>query len=157
YSKKIIIPVRLADVSPAGAFLYELAARNWFDLFPDAEARMVELADNLAALVRQGPDAKGAAERLGTNLGPTEPRVTSVLQRPPVLTGLGTLIIALVAALAFVMWPRTAATPRLAVMRFENIGATEPYFAEGVADELIGELSQVAGLDVTARASSFAL
>ena len=48
-------------------------------------------------------------------------------------------------------------TPRLAVLRLETLGDTEPYFSEGLADELITEMSRVRGLDVIARASSFAL
>lgn len=47
--------------------------------------------------------------------------------------------------------------PRLAVLRFENLGATEPYFAETVADELISFASRMKGMDVVARASSFSL
>ncbi|MBL8550021.1 MAG: adenylate/guanylate cyclase domain-containing protein [Hyphomonadaceae bacterium] len=47
--------------------------------------------------------------------------------------------------------------PRLAVLRLETLGDTEPYFSEGLADELITEMSRVRGLDVIARASSFAL
>ena len=52
---------------------------------------------------------------------------------------------------------RNAEPPRLAVLRFENTDETEPAFAEEVADELITELSRVRGMEVTARASSFAL
>ncbi|MBS0456313.1 MAG: TIR domain-containing protein [Proteobacteria bacterium] len=158
YSKKTIIPVRLADVSPAGAFLYELAARNWFDLFPDGDARMVKLADYLAALVRHGPDAMDAAQALRASLPPpTRPSMGSVLRRPWALGAIAALLLALIGGAAVALWPHPPATPRLAVMRFETLDTTEPYFAEGVADELISELSQVKGLDVTARASSFAL
>jgi len=48
-------------------------------------------------------------------------------------------------------------TPRLAVLRFENLGDTEPYFSEGVADELISEVSRIQGMEVSGRASSFSL
>lgn len=51
----------------------------------------------------------------------------------------------------------SAASPRLAVLRLESLGDTEPFFAEGVADELIGEAGRIQGLEVTARSSSFAL
>lgn len=49
------------------------------------------------------------------------------------------------------------ATPRLAVLRLENISDTEPYFSEGVADELISEAGRIQGMEVSGRASSFAL
>jgi len=54
--------------------------------------------------------------------------------------------------------PQPAAeTPRLAVLRFETLGETEPYFTETLADELIAHASRMEGLDVIARASSFSL
>lgn len=69
--------------------------------------------------------------------------------------------LALVAVVALACWlafaPRAITIPRLAVFRFQGLGDTEPYFAEGVADELITELSRVEGMEVTGRASSFSL
>jgi adenylate cyclase len=69
--------------------------------------------------------------------------------------------IVMLAAVALTAWFVFAAhaikIPRLAILRFQNLGNTEPYFAEGIADELINELSRVPGMEVTARASSFAL
>ena len=35
--KKLIIPVRLEDIAPKGAFLYELASRNWVNAFENTE------------------------------------------------------------------------------------------------------------------------
>jgi adenylate cyclase len=58
---------------------------------------------------------------------------------------------------AWRQWGPHAGAPRMAVLRFENLGEAEPYFAEGVADELTTELAHIKGLDVIARASSFAL
>jgi serine/threonine protein kinase len=43
----------------------------------------------------------------------------------------------------------------IAVLPFENLGdSAQGYFADGVSDEVRGKLSQLAGLDVIARASS---
>ncbi len=53
--KKLIIPVRLQNIAPKGAFLYELASRNWFEAYEDTEAKLAELAKELAHLVRTGP------------------------------------------------------------------------------------------------------
>jgi adenylate cyclase len=49
-------------------------------------------------------------------------------------------------------------TPSIAVLRFANLGAgdQEDYFAEGMTDDLITDLSQIAGLLVIARNSAFA-
>jgi TolB-like protein/class 3 adenylate cyclase/tetratricopeptide (TPR) repeat protein len=68
----------------------------------------------------------------------------------------------LVVAVSAAVWvvasaPRVSANPRIAVLKLESVGATEPFFAEGMTDELITELAQIKGLDVVARASSFAL
>ena len=52
--KKLIIPVRLQNIAPKGAFLYELASRNWVNAYEDTEAKLAELAKGLAHLVRTG-------------------------------------------------------------------------------------------------------
>jgi len=66
FQKKTVIPVRIENIHPEGAFLYELASRNWFDAFDDTEAKLAVLADRLAALVKGGPKADVAAKSLGT-------------------------------------------------------------------------------------------
>jgi serine/threonine protein kinase/tetratricopeptide (TPR) repeat protein len=49
----------------------------------------------------------------------------------------------------------TAGAKRLAVLPFENLGATEDeYFADGVTDEVRGKLASLSGLQVIARSSS---
>jgi hypothetical protein len=40
-----VFPVRLAAISPSGALRYELATRQWIDLFPDREPALRRLAD----------------------------------------------------------------------------------------------------------------
>ena len=40
FQKKTVIPVRIENIHPEGAFLYELASRNWFDAFDDTEAKL---------------------------------------------------------------------------------------------------------------------
>src|SRR6201999_1196522 len=52
--KKLIIPVRLQDIAPKGAFLYELASRNWVNAYDNTEARLAELAKGLAQMVKTG-------------------------------------------------------------------------------------------------------
>ncbi|HUE63672.1 MAG TPA: hypothetical protein VMO78_04790, partial [Rhizomicrobium sp.] len=52
--KKVIVPVRLQNIAPTGAFLYELASRNWINAFEDTEAKLAELAKGLAQLARTG-------------------------------------------------------------------------------------------------------
>ncbi|MEM9739894.1 MAG: toll/interleukin-1 receptor domain-containing protein [Pseudomonadota bacterium] len=45
---KLVIPVLIEDTKPKGHFLYELAARNWIQVFPDPASRASDLADRLA-------------------------------------------------------------------------------------------------------------
>src|ERR1700759_4496514 len=52
--KKLIVPVRLENIAPKGAFLYELASRNWINAYENTEAKLAELAQGLARLVRTG-------------------------------------------------------------------------------------------------------
>lgn len=54
HEKKLIIPVRLEDIAPDGAFLYELASRNWINAYEDTEAKLGELAKGLVHLVQSG-------------------------------------------------------------------------------------------------------
>jgi TolB-like protein len=61
FSKKLVVPVRIENIAPSGAFLYELASRNWINAFEDTDAQLAGLADKLAALVKAGPDADPAA------------------------------------------------------------------------------------------------
>ena len=52
--KKLIVPVRLENIAPKGAFLYELASRNWINAYDNPEAKLAEVAKGLAYLVRTG-------------------------------------------------------------------------------------------------------
>ena len=95
---------------------------------------------------------------LGAKPGQRFPRVFWRRWRWAGIGAVAALALAIVAASFWSDAPwRNAEPPRLAVLRFENSDETEPAFAEEVADELITELSRVRGMEVTARASSFAL
>ena len=48
-SKKIVIPVRIEDVMPAGAFQYQLSNRQFIDLYDDFEAGLDDLAQRINA------------------------------------------------------------------------------------------------------------
>jgi len=46
---KLIIPVLIEETQPKGHYLYELASRNWIQIFPNAEQKTAKLAEKLAA------------------------------------------------------------------------------------------------------------
>jgi TolB-like protein/Flp pilus assembly protein TadD len=74
--------------------------------------------------------------------------------------GIAAVLVALVAVLLVrTRQTREAVRPpsvkRLAVLPFENLGASEDdYFADGIADEVRGKLTSLPGVQVIARASS---
>ena len=68
------MPVRIEDVAPKGAFAYELATRQWIDLFGDWDQAIQRLA-RLPALLRP----KRAAAPDGTPTSAADPC------RPPAL------------------------------------------------------------------------
>ena len=49
---KLVVPVLIEDTQPKGHFLYELAARNWIQIFPNAQKKAGELAERLAREVQ---------------------------------------------------------------------------------------------------------
>src|SRR5665213_1084122 len=66
--KKLIVPVRLENIAPKGAFLYELASRNWINAYENTEAGLAELAKGLAHMVRTGaqvPTSLGDITKMG--------------------------------------------------------------------------------------------
>lgn len=90
-----VVPVRTEDVAPSKAFRYELATRNWIDIFPDWDAGVAKLGDRLAAILA---------------LPPEERKVPAPAKRPNVAAyGLGALV-ALIGAAALV-WFATRPTP----------------------------------------------
>jgi TPR repeat protein len=53
--KLTVIPVRIEDVAPDGAFAYELATRQWVDLFEDWENSIQRLLEQIVKVTGQQP------------------------------------------------------------------------------------------------------
>ena len=45
---KLVVPVLIEDTQPKGHYLYELASRNWIQIFPNASKKADKLAEKLA-------------------------------------------------------------------------------------------------------------
>ncbi len=80
------------------------------------------------------------------------------LRRPGTMAAAAAALFALVATLMFI-WPlvRPAAADEpasIAVLPFRNLAAGEPYFAEGVAEEILGQLAREPQFRVLGRTSS---
>jgi TolB-like protein len=143
HEKKLIVPVRLQNIEPKGAFLYELASRNWVNAYEDTEARLAELAKSLAHLVRTGARDESV---LPYERSPEPARKRGYL---PALIVAAAIIIALGAAGIFWMHagrktsqPASVA-PRIAVRLFHPLGDDPEVrqFAGGLQAEIVGELS----------------
>ena len=108
HEKKLIIPVRLEDIAPEGAFLYELASRNWVNAYENTEAKLDELAKGLAHLVRTGARDESVLpfDRSGEDDGHTRappPRAAS--RKPVVIVAAAIAVLAASAAVAWLLWP----------------------------------------------------
>jgi hypothetical protein len=57
-SRLVVIPVRVEDVTPDEAFAYEMATRQWIDLFSDWEQSVQRLVRQLETVIHVKPDLK---------------------------------------------------------------------------------------------------
>ncbi len=90
---KVVIPILIANCEPRGPYLYELATRNWVNLWPNPETRLPTAIENLktlfglweAAPAPTSIEAGGAPAvpaPAGVAPTPTAP-VASFMHRPP--------------------------------------------------------------------------
>jgi hypothetical protein len=164
FSKKLVIPVRIDDIKPEGAFLYELASRNWFDAFEDTEARFEILADKLAALVKGGPEADVAAFNLGSaQPAPViKPAARPLFKQPLVLAGIALAAVAVVsiAAMPFLLpnaKPTSVQTQSQRIAFFGFTTASDDTVASQIAETATSEAFRVFGvqqLEIAARADT---
>jgi hypothetical protein len=61
-----VFPLRLAPIAPSGALRYELATRQWIDIFPDQERALRKLA----VTIRKALNASATAKEDGPEGGP---------------------------------------------------------------------------------------
>jgi hypothetical protein len=52
---KPVVPILIENTQPRGAYLYELADRNWIQAFPDPMSKVEELVEHLVMLARNTP------------------------------------------------------------------------------------------------------
>jgi TolB-like protein len=170
YSKKLVVPVRIEDIQPSGAFLYELASRNWVNAFENTEAKLAELAQSLAKLVKAGVVDEGIIP-FDRNAGVKTPvRKPSWLTRKPLaIAAAAVIVIVVTLAARFWTYPRppvsVASVPALsrpagisiAVLPFLNLSSDkeQEFFSDGITEEITSALAKVPGLAVIGRTSAF--
>jgi uncharacterized protein YecT (DUF1311 family) len=62
-SRKMVIPVRAEDVTPSEDFTYELATRQWIDMFIDWETAIEKLSQQVETAIPRTEDSQMAAMR----------------------------------------------------------------------------------------------
>lgn len=116
--------MRIEDIQPEGAFLYELAGRNWINAFDDTEARLGELARSLAALVKSGKEDP-AMLPFDRGVGGVKAKPTR-RGRLALLAAGGALALAVIVGAAAMLLPRTpAVNQRFAFFGFDSAPALE--------------------------------
>jgi len=73
-----IVPVRIEDATPSKSFRYELATRNWIDLFPNWDKGVAKLSERLTAIA----NATIVDLPPATTLPPTLPPPPALQQAP---------------------------------------------------------------------------
>jgi TolB-like protein len=149
FSKKMVVPVRIENIEPTGAFLYELASRNWVNAFDNTEAKLAELAHSLAKLVKDGI-ADESIIPFDRNAG-GKAKPTWLVHNRFTLAGAALVVIAAGAGAFWMLSHKPApaaqaqaAALRIAVLPFEVLSddAGLRQFAGGLKAELVAQLSQ---------------
>lgn len=66
-----VFPLRLTPIAPSGALRYELATRQWIDLFPDREYALAKLAQTITKALASPGDHSDLPETRGMFAGDT--------------------------------------------------------------------------------------
>ncbi len=77
--EKPVVPILIENTKPKGAYLYELADRNWLQAFPDPMSHTREIVDHLIALAEKSP---GGLEGLAGSRPPEELAVKKSVSQP---------------------------------------------------------------------------
>ncbi len=103
-----VVPVRVEDVVPNDAFTYELATRQWIDLFKDWERQIDILATRLGDIVQSAKPGEGGAEAAAVL--PRRPAAGRSSSNQPLLWG-SALAAVLIVIGGAVLYLRPGATP----------------------------------------------
>jgi hypothetical protein len=125
-----VIPVRMMDTIPNDAFAYELATRQWIDVFDDWDESLERLTDHL----RNAISAKRGEHGPATGPVGQMPRQSSARKWRPVLAGItaGMVVIALAAS---VSWWYLTPQWRTSLTRPPSVVSTAP---SGKLDQYVG-------------------
>jgi hypothetical protein len=79
--KLSVFTLRLSAITPSGALRYELATRQWIDIFPDRKQALRKLVETIRKVVVETDESGGTGENSMKAIPPRDK--TSVLAEPP--------------------------------------------------------------------------
>lgn len=151
--------IALASASPAVVSRDRLVQQCWDGRIvgDDALNRCILSLRHLAKEFSPEPFAIETVPRVGYSLlaGPTD---TSSKRRPRIwIPAIITLVVALIVAAGLSLWQQRNVElepASIAVLPFRNLSTGDSYFAEGVSEEILDQLSREPQFRVAGRASS---
>jgi hypothetical protein len=80
-----VFPLRLSQIAPSGALRYELATRQWIDMFPDADQALRALVATLRGEPVESPQVKAEAPVANIAADPAAPARKRTRKRAPIV------------------------------------------------------------------------
>ena len=105
-----VVPIRVEDVAPNDAFAYELATRQWIDLFSDWEQEIERLAVRIGQILQTGKPPDGAGAEAAT-VADARRRVGAGRRSGRVVVVASALVAVLLAIGAVILYLRPFARP----------------------------------------------
>jgi TIR domain len=101
-----VVPARVEDVVPNDAFTYELATRQWIDLFKDWERQIEILAVQLGQILQSASSEEGDGAVVGARAPSLRPATTKLpLKQKLIFGSVLTVMLILVGCVALYMRP----------------------------------------------------
>jgi TolB-like protein/DNA-binding winged helix-turn-helix (wHTH) protein/Tfp pilus assembly protein PilF len=162
--RKYILDIRktLGDRSDQPVFIETVTKRGYRFIAPVIEEGATESPD--LAMSGGGKQSVGGKEKVNTERGASEQQKSFGRRHLRRLVAVAVLALVAAAATAGELWlvrkkaiRRSSNTTSIAVLPFTNLsaGKDQEYFSDGLAEELITELTKIPGLKVVARSSAF--
>jgi formylglycine-generating enzyme required for sulfatase activity len=105
-----VIPVRVEDITPSAAFRYELATRQWIDMFVDWDIALKRLIDRIASIQAHAAPEGGAPPPVPIP-SPPQPAPKPATPEPAparaIWLGIAAGVVALVVGGAIFLWMRS--------------------------------------------------
>ena len=108
-NKLVVIPLRVEDVKPSDAFSYELATRQWINMFDDWERSLEQLVAQISKTISSEaqPSAAGMTAPVSTLAPPMPTRARPRRWLVPAVALSAVVLAVAVGATAYLFWAQT--------------------------------------------------